>query len=402
MLRRRRRIGPWPGLTVRGRGFVSAGLSILGCGVVLGQRDLTRLAVFIVALPLLSVSLTMLRGLRLDTSRSITTSRLSVGEPSTVRLVLANDGRRLDSVMIQETVPSALGPAPRFSIQTLFSGEKRAVTYTVNPSARGSFELGPIAGSLTEPLGLATVRRNVGEPSPIVVYPRVVPLGPGLTGASARAGDDATNMSAESGNHALSVREYRHGDDLRRVHWRSTARQGELMVRADEQAKTHRATVLLDNRFQSYRRARHSDVSPFEWAVSMAASVCHDLEEKGYQVTLVTQDERGRPVAFDNTHLEVLAVLPLRRESLPLARLVAVVPEDHGPLVAIAGAMDAADVSSLASLGLGVRACFHLGADAPTFPLTESGWTVLPVSRSMTVSDAWAAALAVRQTRVAS
>ena len=402
MFAKRRRIGPWPGLTVRGRGLVSAGLSILGCGVVLGQRDLTRLAAFVIALPLLSLLLILLRGLRLSTVRSITTPSLSVGEPTTVRLVVANHDRRLDSVLLQEDVPSALGVAPRFSIQTMFTAEARAVTYTVTPTARGRFELGPVSVSLTEPFGLATVRRSMGNPLPIVVYPQVVPLPRHLSGVSARAGDDATNMSAESGSHALSVREYRHGDDLRRVHWRSTARLGELMVRADEQAKAHRATVLLDNRFQSYRRARHNDVAPFEWAVSMTASICRDLKDKGYEVTLVTQDDRGRPVAFEDRHLETLALLPLSRESLPLARLVAAVPQDHGPLLAIVGSLSAADVSSLASLGLGTRACFHLGSDAPTDPLTEMGWTVLPVGRSMTVSDAWAAALASPQSRAAS
>lgn len=380
-------------MTIRGRGFMSAGLSILGCGLWLDQRDLTRLACLVLALPLLSMVMTFIRSVRVSTTRSVLTPELRVNEPSTVRLVISNDARRLDSTLGQETIPAPLGASPRFSMESLFRGESRAVTYTVRPSARGHFELGPLVLTLTEPLGLALVRRRVGAPTEVLVYPQVVPLSPGLVGASAGLGDDASSMSAESGNHALSVREYRHGDDLRRIHWRSTARLGELMVRADEQAMTHRATVLLDNRFHAYRHVQHHDITPFEWAVSMAASICHELRRQGYEVTLVTQDATGAPVAYNDDHLDVLALLPLSRETVPLARLTASIPEDHGPLLTVCGSLPDADVEALAALGIGNRVLMCLGQVSNPGLLTAGGWLVSPVGPSTGVGQAWAQAV---------
>ena len=62
-----------------------------------------------------------------------------------------------------------------------------------------------------------------------------------------------TRTAAASGEHDIATREYRYGDDLRRVHWRSTARRGELMVRRDEQPHQMQATVLVDRRAVGHR-----------------------------------------------------------------------------------------------------------------------------------------------------
>ena len=99
----------------------------------------------------------------------------------------------------------------------------------------------------------------------------------------------------------MVVREYRRGDDLRRVHWRSTARMGELMVRNEEQLWQARATVILDNRAVAHRGTGPG--SSLEGAVSAAASVAVHLSSLGYQVRLVSGSgitdawhERGRPL----------------------------------------------------------------------------------------------------------
>ena len=88
-------------------------------------------------------------------------------------------------------------------------------------------------------------------------------------------------------------RGYRHGDDLRRVHWRSTARYGELMVRREEQPHRARCTVLLDTRRDAYFGAGPD--SAFEWAVSGAASVATHMLERGYAVRLLTDTGTSVP-----------------------------------------------------------------------------------------------------------
>ncbi len=94
-------------------------------------------------------------------------------------------------------------------------------------------------------------------------------------------------------------RGYRYGDDLRRVHWRSTARYGELMVRREEQPQRARCTVLLDTRVVAYEGAGPD--SAFEWAVSGAASVLvHMLERaspSGCSPTAATRCPARAPTA---------------------------------------------------------------------------------------------------------
>ena len=82
------------------------------------------------------------------------------------------------------------------------------------------------------------------------------------------------------------MREYRRGDDLRRVHWRSSARVGELMVRREEQPWQSRATVFLDNRAGAHRG--QGIASSLEAAVSAAASIAVHLSQRGFTVRLVT------------------------------------------------------------------------------------------------------------------
>ena len=84
------------------------------------------------------------------------------------------------------------------------------------------------------------------------------------------------------------IREYRHGDDLRRMHWRSTARVGELMVRREEQAWDPSATVMLDTRASAHagEGMQHS----LEWAISAAASIAIHFLEDGFSVEIYEAD----------------------------------------------------------------------------------------------------------------
>src|SRR5205823_12945703 len=98
--------------------------------------------------------------------------------------------------------------------------------------------------------------------APLVHHLPAVRLGGGWAGA----GESMSRSVATAGEDDSATREYRLGDDLRRIHWRSTARRGELMVRREEQPWQSRAVVLLDSR----ESAHHGDgpLSSLEWAVS--------------------------------------------------------------------------------------------------------------------------------------
>jgi uncharacterized protein (DUF58 family) len=103
----------------------------------------------------------------------------------------------------------------------------------------------------------------------------------------------------------MGTREYRPGDDVRRVHWRSTARRGELMVRQDEQPHQRRGVVVLDRRPGAW-----SDDDGFERAVTAAASLAVSLHDAGAAVRLELGGERSPagPLGREPV-LEALAVV---------------------------------------------------------------------------------------------
>src|SRR5690606_29326237 len=118
----------------------------------------------------------------------------------------------------------------------------------------------------------------------LVVLPRIEALGPDRVrgGGLGREGQ-VPHMVALHGEDDVSIRAYRDGDDLRRVHWPTTAHRGELMVRQEDRPARRRAVLLLDPRAGAFHRASEA----FEWAVRAVASVAVHLAQDGYAVHVV-------------------------------------------------------------------------------------------------------------------
>ena len=140
---------------------------------------------------------------------------------------------------------------------------------------------------VSDPFGLVELGRSFRSTVSLTVTPRTVPLPPiPLGGAWTGSGDNRPRAFAIGSAEDVTVREYRRGDDLRRVHWRSSARIGELMVRREEQPWQSRATLFLDNRMRAHRG--QGIASSLEAAVSAAASIAVHLSQRGFTVRLVT------------------------------------------------------------------------------------------------------------------
>jgi hypothetical protein len=210
-----------------------------------------------------------------------------------------------------------LGTRPRFVIDRMGPKWKRHVDYQVRSDLRGRFTVGPMRVRLTDPFGLVEMDRTFQSTSTLVVTPRVVALPPvPLSGVWTGSGDNRPRAFASGSAEDVTVREYRRGDDLRRVHWRSSAHAGELMVRREEQPWQSRATLFVDNRVFSHRGV--GAASSFEHAVSVAASVAVHLVQRGFSIRLVTATgeeqggtwhEHGTATAETAPLLESLAVL---------------------------------------------------------------------------------------------
>jgi len=299
-------------LTTRGRAFVAAGLTLVVTGLGLGLGDLTRIGVLLVALTVLA-SLTSRRALpELSVERRVRPARLAVDEVATVEVEFGNTGtRRSPILMAEERVDYTLGDRPRFVLPRMAPGERREVSYAIRSHLRGRHRLGPLTLRIRDPFGLSARAVALSSTSEVLVLPRVEEL------TSARAGGEGIgaegvipHMVALHGEDDVAIREYRDGDDLRRIHWPATAHQGELMVRQEDRPARRRAVLVLDSRAAGHRGSGAS--GSFEWAVSAVASVAVHLANHGYAVHLVSHESvtegRSAELIDVDSALEALAL----------------------------------------------------------------------------------------------
>lgn len=276
------------GLTTRGRSFLAAGLAAVVCAYALGQSDLLRVGMLLTALPLVCVLVLHRTRHRVTGRRRLDPAQVPVRTEARVQLMLENVARLPTGLlMLEDRLPYVLGSRPRFVLDRMEAGGRREVSYRVRSDLRGCYPLGPLQLRLSDPFGMCELARSFSMHDTLTVVPTVETLpAVGLSAEVSGHGEGRQRSAALAGEDDVIPRGYRQGDDLRRVHWRSTARHGELMVRREEQPWRARCTVLLDTRRTAYDG--FGPESPFEWAVSGAASVCLHLLERGYAVRLLT------------------------------------------------------------------------------------------------------------------
>jgi uncharacterized protein (DUF58 family) len=196
-------------LTLRGRCLVGGAAALLLLGMLLGERPLVQLSVFALALPLLSSAAVARERFRLTARRTVTPARVPRGGFADVVLDVTNaDGRTGGLWMLVEPLPTELGPSPRFVVERLGGGETAQLRYRVHGARRGRHSLGPLRLRLVDPFGLVE-RTAVGAGSaPLVVVPRVRPLGPGgPAGGQGGGGDGVRRSIAVHGEDDVSTRE---------------------------------------------------------------------------------------------------------------------------------------------------------------------------------------------------
>lgn len=275
-------------LTTRGRAFLAAGLTATVCAVFLGYDELVRVGALLLLVPLVTAWFLGRSRYRLGLVRTLTPAQVSAGQQARVSVDLTNDGRMPTGLLLlEDQIPYVLGTRPRFVVDRMGPRWKRQVGYMVRSDVRGKFTIGPMKVRLSDPFGMVELDRTFQTTSSLVVTPRVVPLPPvPLSGAWTGSGDNRPRAFASGSAEDVTVREYRRGDDLRRVHWRSSAHAGELMVRREEQPWQSRATLFLDNRKVAH--VGSGPASSLEHAVVAAASIAVHLVQRGFNVRLVT------------------------------------------------------------------------------------------------------------------
>jgi uncharacterized protein (DUF58 family) len=382
-------------LTNRGWSLVGAAAALLVGARVLGVVELAMLA----AAAFLAVLAAVLRVRRaavpLSAARVLRPARAEAGSAARADLSVANLGSRSTGILSATDSFDGGRRVARFLVPPMAPGEMAEAAYRLPTGRRGIYSIGPLTVSVTDPFGVAEATVTAAGTDRFVVYPRiedVLPL-PGASTREARMGSFQASR-VPVGLDFFGLRQYEVGDDLRRVHWRSTARTGELMLRQDEMPWESRSTVLLDT-----RAAAHQGES-FERAVEVAASLVTALCRGRRQVRFLTTGgveirSTGRDrypsimeylaaVAPDgNDHFDMI-VTGLRRTG------------GDGPLAGVLANASRRDLSALGALrprtGFVVLALLrpssYGGVDMGQAPAVP-GAVVVPVSGGVPFRDAW-------------
>jgi uncharacterized protein (DUF58 family) len=287
-------------LTVRGWATLVAGVVVFVLAYTLGRRELLVVACLALLLSLGGLLITRLRRPKLDVIRLFSPPVVAAGSSAQVTLRVYNAGSVTTPTLRWNDAIPWRERQKAHELDPIRIGSAKARTavlqYELHPHRRGLFPIGPLVVEYSDPFGMARTLSACGDVDRLTVVPAVTQLPVG--GPILIDGDGAAQLvqrRAVGNDDDLTTREYRSGDALRRVHWRASARHGELMVRQEEHRSHPDARIVIDTRLAGYPDAvpdaenwppaPHSDA--FEWAVRMLASLAVHLDEAGFRVDVV-------------------------------------------------------------------------------------------------------------------
>ena len=375
--------------------LVGAGAAaLLVGGRFLGLLELFALGVIATVLLFASAVLVHLARLDLEVGRVLHPSKVHVGTPSRVEVAVRNlRGARTPVLRLRDPVSGTRGAD--LLVPPLTEGQRTVAAYRLPTDRRGILAVGPLDVVVVDPFGLVQLATSGAPEVQLTVLPHVdelTPL-PYTTAHDPQAGIRQVNALGRTGEEFYALRPYVVGDDLRRVHWQSSARLDELVVRQNELPWQGRTTVVLDVRSASH------DGESIEVAVSAAASVVMATARRQDLLRLVTTDGWDSGFGAGSDHLggamEHLAVVgPSGEGNLHRTLQQLTQRSGGGALIAVVASVPADDLRALQSLRAryGSVTVVHLDRSSwdPSAPVgTAPDPRVLHIARDAPFAPTW-------------
>lgn len=269
-------------LTRRGWTAVGIAAALVVLWITLGEVEFLAGFAVVSAGVLFSLAQTRLGAPNLEIIRHLSPTLVHEGDEAAVDSRVTNLRRRpLVNASLTDDV-GALGSAT-FQIGKLPAKGSAEAGYRIVCRPRGVYRVGPATVEVTDPLGFAVTEQTIDSVDRLIVYPAVEDLKgfPITRGKDPAMQASRPEFSQNGGEDFFTLREYERGDDLRFVHWPSSARTDTLMIKQMETPWQSRALVLFDLRLGSYESPEH-----FEKAVRGAASVVRHLSRSGFDADL--------------------------------------------------------------------------------------------------------------------
>jgi uncharacterized protein (DUF58 family) len=267
-----------PSLTPAGRGVLGGSVVLYAVGWGLGYPEVLAVAATGLVALLVAVAWTWARP-HLEVARTVNPQRVIRGERADAMLRVTNPSGR---VLHQLTAVDHVGDrGVDVELPRVAAGETGTTGYRLPTERRGVLDVGPLSVIRQDPLGLMETARQFGAPETLWIYPKIYPVSP-LSAGRQRDLEGPTSDGAAGSITFHALREYVVGDDLRLIHWRSTARTGTLMIRQQADPSQPQTTIVLDTQVRSF------DDETFEAAVEAAASLIAASTSHRFPVRLFT------------------------------------------------------------------------------------------------------------------
>jgi uncharacterized protein (DUF58 family) len=390
-----------------GRGLVVflAGLAMWLVARLLGSPGLAVVGVGFAFLPFAAAAFARWGRQRVVVTRRLSEIRVNPGTRVVVELSVENRSHAATSfLMLEDRLPATLGRPARLVLTGIPARGVQRVSYTLVPQSRGRYRIGPMSVDVSDPFALTRLRLEFDDREDLIVTPELEDL---QTAPDSPFGSNVGLSRARNlfrtGEEFYTMREYQQGDDLRRIHWPSVARSGDLMIRQDESSRRSSVLLFADTRMGTVGQA-HS--AAFEKVISIGVL----MARSGFALRVATADSPPIPVSEEGFLDTLTGATHSRARSIgpALARLRGGSSGDT-TFIVVTAPLVPTELTALIRTGtaFGPRlAVLVYPVDPDTLPpdrkaqlegrasqarlsLSRSGWDVLVLPPSARLKDLW-------------